>query len=117
MGLIRNIVLKITIKRILLDVTEEIESVAAILGHAYSFRESVMGYLKHNQLMAAVESKTWEGSFGKIIAMRTQTEMSSNPPLQNEKEMNVFLSLVAECVSSKGGNAANLYQAFLNESR
>ena len=112
MGIIRNVVFKTAIKKALLDVTEQIETLAKQMRQASSFGESVMTYSRHNQFDDELKAETWEATFAKIVAMRAQSEMPSSYLIQNQRELVVFISLVAEWVALRGGNVANIDREF-----
>ena len=112
MGIVRNIALKTAIKKALLDVTDQIETLAKQMGQASSFGESVMTYLRSIQFDDELKAETWEATFAYIVAMRAQSEMPSINLIQNQREGVIFVSLVSEWVAMKGGNAANIYREF-----
>lgn len=112
MGLIRNLVLKTSIKKALIDVTNHIETMTKQTGHVSSFSERVKEYINYIPASANLEAETWEGSFARMIAVRAQSEMPSINLIQNQNELAILISLIAEWVASKGGNVSNVYREF-----
>jgi hypothetical protein len=112
MGIMRNIVLKTAIKKALVDVTDHIETMTKQSGYVSSFGESVKEYISYIPASADLKAETWEGSFARMIAVRAQSEMPSSQLIQNQNEQSLLVSLIAEWVTSKGGNATNVYREF-----
>ena len=109
MGIIRNVSLKTAIKKALLDVTNHIEQMTR---QSYNFGERVMEYVSYIPASEKLQAETWEGSFARMIAVRAQNEMPSSQLIQNQNELAILVSLIAEWVASKGGNVTNVYQEF-----
>jgi hypothetical protein len=113
MGIIRNIALKTAIKKALLDVTKEIESLGKKIPQLSSFGEMVMVYAKHNPFVDKdLIEETWEGTFFGIVANRALRKMPSGYLIQNQSELDLLFSVITQWVASKGGNLTNIYSKF-----
>lgn len=113
MGIIRNIVLKTAIKKALLDVTKEIESLEKKIPQLSSFGEMVMVYAKHHPSVDKdLVDETWEATFFGIVTNRAQGEMPSSYLIQNQSEMGLLVSLITQWVALRGGNLSNIYSKF-----
>jgi hypothetical protein len=123
MGIIRNMVLKTTIKKALLDVTEQIETFSNNTGNVLSFGEAVMEYFEYCHIDKEVRAESWEATFANMVsiwALRTMPQSPSNQNgylIQTSKEGTILVSLLAEWVISKGGSAANIYREFVPETK
>lgn len=111
-GIILNIALKTAIKKALLDVTNHIEAMTKQSGHVSTFGERVKEYICYMPDSADLKAATWEGSFARMIAVRAQSEMPSSPLIQNQNDLTVLVSLIAEWVAAKGGDVTKVYQEF-----
>lgn len=107
MGIFRNIALETAIKKALLDVTNNIEQMTR---SEISFGNRVREYISYLPALADLETDTWEGSFTRMITVYAQNEMPSNKLIQNQNDLVMLSSLIAEWVTSKGGNATNVYR-------
>jgi hypothetical protein len=108
-GIITNIVLKTAIKKALLDVTNHIEQMTR---QSSNFGERVMEYVDNIPTSENLKAATWEGSFARMIAVRAQNEVPSSQLIQNQNDLSLLVSLIAEWVASKGGNVTNVYREF-----
>lgn len=111
MGIIRNIALETAIKKALLDVTNHIEEMTR---QESSFGNRVWEYIGYVHASAELEAETWEGSFTRMIAVRAQNEMPSNKLIQHQNDLAIMGLLIGEWVTSKGGDAANVYREINN---
>jgi hypothetical protein len=118
MGILRSILFKTTIKKALLDVTEQIETFSTSMHSVSSFGEAVLAYFRYFQFDTKIQAETWEATFANMVMLRALSQMpqsSSNQPsylIETPQEMATFVSLVTEWVVSKGGSAANIYREF-----
>jgi len=109
MGLFRNIAFKTAIKKALLDVTNHIEQITR---QDSSFGNRVREYISYMPDSTEIEGRTWEGSFARMVSFQAQSEMPSSALIQSQKDLALLMSLIAEWIASKGGNAANVYREF-----
>ena len=109
MGLFRNIAFKTAIKKALLDVTNHIEQITR---QDSSFDNRVREYISYMPDSTEIEGRTWEGSFARMVSFRAQSEMPSSALIQSQQDLALLMSLIAEWIASKGGNAANVYREF-----
>ena len=112
MGIIHNIAVKTAIKKALLYVDKQIETMRELPG-VDSFGEAVMIYAKRNQFVDKdLIAETWEATFFGLVAKRAQGELPSDYLIQNQKELTILVSLISEWVASRGGNTVNIYHEF-----
>ena len=121
MGFIRNLAVRTAIKKALLEVNNNIESLASYGEDlATTYGQYVEKYYENNPEIHAFRKEvsyadTWEGGFALLVASHANGEMPTAGLVRSKNDLDVLNKLICEWVIRRGGQAINVSRFVNNQ--